>query len=179
METLMLLQGTILLWIQNNLRSDTLTPFFSFFTFLGNDGMVWIAIGAILVARKKTRNIGFLIWLSLFASLLICNGILKNLVQEARPFVHFPAIIPLDPAISAHSYSFPSGHASASFAAAFGIRKLGSPYGALAILLATLIAFSRMYLGVHFPLDVLGGLLTGYLSYKCAGWILSKRNTTS
>lgn len=178
METLMLLQGEILLLIQNGIRSDTLTPLFSFFTLLGNEGIVWIAIGAILVARKKTRNIGFLIWLSLFFSLIICNGILKNVVAEARPFVHFPAIIPLDPAISAHSYSFPSGHASASFAAAFGIRKLGSPFGVLAILLAALIAFSRMYLGVHFPLDVLGGLLTGYLSYKCADWILSKRNTT-
>ena len=94
---------------------------------------------------------------------LLTNVFLKNAVSRIRPYDAVEAIVPLVEKLS--DYSFPSGHTCASFASAFVYyRLLPRKYGVMTMVLAVLIAFSRLYLGVHYPTDVLGGFLIGVLS---------------
>lgn len=158
----MTLDGEILLWLQNNVRTDLLSKFFIFITRLGNGGMIWIAISLILLIPKKTRKTGIICALALILSLLFNNIILKNIFDRTRPFI---SIDGLDNLVTAKDASFPSGHTSSSFSAAVAIfRNLPKKYSFAAIILASLIAFSRLYLGVHYPSDIIGGILTGVFS---------------
>ena len=94
---------------------------------------------------------------------LITNVFLKNAVARIRPYDAVETIVPLVGKLS--DYSFPSGHTCASFASAFVYyRLLPRKYGILTMILAVLISFSRLYLGVHYPTDVLGGFFIGLLS---------------
>ena len=153
----------ILYFIQEFLRCDFLNKIFSFITSLGNGGFIWIVISIILLIPKKTRKAGVLSICSLLLCYVTNDLIIKKLVARERPFNKFSELIPLikKPA----DFSFPSGHSASSFASA-GIlfRYLDKKYGILAIVLAALIAFSRLYLGVHFPSDVIAGIIMGLLS---------------
>ena len=162
MDTLMHMQALFLLFLQDTIRTPLLTRILEFTTDLGNMGFVWVVPALLLLFRKKTRPLGIAVLTSLVLSLLITNGVLKNLVKEARPFVTYPEIIPLVTHVSASSYAFPSGHASASFAAApLFFHYLPKKFGIPALILAFLVSFSRLYLGVHYPLDVLAGVVIG------------------
>ncbi len=166
MEIIQQLDVSILLWIQENLRVDALTPFWKAITMLGNGGWFWIALGLGLFCFKRTRKTGIAVLAALVIGGLITNVALKNLVARIRPYDYTAAIRSLLPPQS--DYSFPSGHTCASFAAAFVcLRRLPRNWGAGAMVLAGLIAFSRLYLGVHFPTDILGGLVIGL----AAGWL--------
>lgn len=153
----------VLYLIQDSLRSPILTSFLEFMTDLGNNGYVWIALAVLLMTIRKCRKAGLTTMLALVINVILANGILKHLVQRPRPFdtygglqvlIHRPA-----------DWSFPSGHASASFAAAFVLyHYLPKKFSIPALILATLIAFSRLYLGVHYPSDVIGGAAIGYLT---------------
>lgn len=128
-------------------------------TFLGNGGLIWIAAAVIFIAVKRYRKTGIELACGLAGSGLICNLILKNLFARERPFsinetVTLLISAPLD-------YSFPSGHTAASFAAAAVIMHNDKRLGTAAYILASLIAFSRLYFYVHFPSDVLFGALLG------------------
>lgn len=150
----------ILLWIQSNMRSDVLTPTFRFITTLGNVGAIWILVTVFFLIFSKTRRTGFGCATALLTSLVFNNLILKNLVARVRPYDVIEGLIALIP--HPHDFSFPSGHTAASFAAASVIFvMLPKKYGICALILATLIAFSRLYLGVHYPTDVLFGMLSG------------------
>ena len=153
-----------LLFLQENVRSDVLTPIMTFITRLGDKGLFWIATAIILCFFKKTRPLGIMAGISLVFSVLINNAILKNLVARPRPYL--PETVGGKGLIllieEQHDWSFPSGHSGASFAAAVvylvkGPKKLGIP----SIILAALIAFSRLYVGVHYPTDVIAGIITG------------------
>lgn len=160
MEFLSVLDGNILLWIQENLRSDLLTPVFCFITSLGNGGIFWIICTVLLVLYPKTRKIGFMCACALIFSHIANNEILKNIICRARPFAQIPELTVLIDKPS--SYSFPSGHTASSFACAWPMfRKLPKKFGIPAIMLAALIGFSRLYIGVHYPGDVLCGMLFG------------------
>lgn len=164
MDSFFNFQAAIMLFLQENIRSGFLTSILEFMTDLGNEGIIWIVPAALLLIKKKTRACGAAILLSLVLSLLLTNGLLKNIFQEARPFVAYPEIIPLVTEVSASSYAFPSGHATSSFAAAFVIwRYLPRKWGICAMIIAVLISFSRIYLGVHYPGDVLAGFILGYI----------------
>lgn len=133
-------------------------------THLGDSGIFWILTGLVLFCFKKTRKMGFCVLLSLAGGLLIGNILLKNLVARDRPCWIDPAIQLLIE--NPGDFSFPSGHTMASFAAALPLfwegRREKIPFiGPAALVLAALIAFSRLYLFVHFPTDVLGGLVLG------------------
>lgn len=157
---------TILDFIQNNFSHPIVDEVMKFFSFLGNSGWVWILLGVSLLFFKKTRKIGITICLSLIFSLLICNITLKPLIARTRPYELREAIaLIID---RPNDFSFPSGHTSASFAAAVAIFAHDKRYGAIALTLASLIAFSRLYLYVHFPTDVLGGMIIGSLCGICA-----------
>lgn len=150
----------ILLFLQDVIRNPILTPFFIFVTKLGNAGAIWIALTVILLIPKKTRKIGCMSALALLGSLIINNLILKNLIARIRPYEIINGLVPLIEKPT--DYSFPSGHTGSSFAAACILyRKLPKRFGITALLLAMLIGFSRLYLGVHYPSDVLFGIISG------------------
>ncbi len=152
---------SILDFIRANLTSPFMDKVMIFFTILGNNGIVWVILSAILLISPKTRYIGFIALVALLFSLIINDEVLKNIIHRNRPFVgQVIEVIIKKPT----SFSFPSGHTSASFSAAFVFGKFfKKPYAVLTYLLATLIAFSRMYLYVHYPSDIIGGILSGFI----------------
>lgn len=154
------LDGNILLWIQEFVRNAFLTPVFLLVTTLGNKGAIWLAISVIMLFFKKTRKAGILSLAALLASFLIDNVILKNLIARTRPY---EVITGLQLLIEKQSdFSFPSGHTGSSFASAVVLYKeLPKKFGVPALILASLIGFSRLYVGVHYPTDVIGGALIG------------------
>lgn len=159
------MDGNILLWIQEHLRGDVLTPVMQFLTHLGDTAFIWIGMAAVFFLYRRTRGTGIQVLGALLLSLVVNNMILKNLVARVRPYEAVEGLIRIIE--KQPDWSFPSGHASSSFAAATVIwlnhRKTGWP----ALVLAGLIAFSRMYVGVHYPTDVLAGAAVGVLM----GWL--------
>lgn len=162
MEGFFQLDGNILLWIQEYIRNDFLTPIFKFITSLGDEGYVWIAIAIILVFVKKYRKVGLMVGASLLGSLVFNNMIVKNIVARPRPYRMIETLTILIP--EPGEYSFPSGHTSSSFAAGVVLYlMLPKKYGIPAMILAFLIGISRLYVGVHYPTDVFGGMVMGTL----------------
>lgn len=154
---------SILLFIQEYIRMDWMDGIWKFITFLGDAGWFWITLGVVLLIPKKTRKIGFMALLALGLGALITNVTLKPLIARTRPFDLVEAIVPL--VERPHDFSFPSGHTCASFAcAAVYYKMLPKKYGVPAVVLAALIGLSRLYVGVHYPTDVLGGLIVGIVS---------------
>ncbi|MDO4438268.1 MAG: phosphatase PAP2 family protein [Eubacteriales bacterium] len=165
----------ILRFIQENFRNEYLTAFFKFITSLGNAGWFWIALALVLLIFKKTRRTGTGTLLSLGTGFIITNLFLKNIVRRTRPYDAYSFIVPLIEHPS--DFSFPSGHTCASFAAAFVLyRAFPKKYSWLFLLLAVLIAFSRLYLGVHYPSDVLAGFVIGAFSACLSDLIMEKIN---
>lgn len=175
------MDGQILLFIQDNIRNPVLTPIVVFITRLGNAGIVWIAITLILLLRKSTRKTGWMSAVALVINLLICNLVLKNWVARIRPYDAIDALVPLVPKLS--DYSFPSGHSAASFATGIVcFRNLPKKAGVPILILAILISLSRLYVGVHYPTDVLGGIIVGIISAFLGEWIvrrIARRRDTS
>lgn len=156
------LDGGILLFLQENVRNPVMTPILRLITTLGNGGAVWIALTILLLCIPKTRKAGCMALAALLGTLLVNNMILKNLVARTRPYEVIEGLTyivrkPVD-------YSFPSGHEGCSFAVACVMfRRLPGRYGVPALILAILIALSRLYVGVHYPSDVLFGVISGIL----------------
>lgn len=169
MDVFLQMDANFLLWIQENLRQDFLTPFWTGITSLGDGGWFWLALSLLLTAFPQTRKVGLLALCSMALCALVTNVCLKNLVARPRPYTQIPGLTPLIP--PQKDWSFPSGHTTASFACA-GIywRMLPKKYGIAALVLAFLITFSRLYVGVHYPTDVLAGLIIGLFG----SWIVYK-----
>ena len=149
----------ILEYINENFSCKALDIFFSFITSLGNAGIIWIAAAIFLLLFKKTRKCGICLSASLILCLVLGNLTIKPLAARIRPFDVSKTINLI---ISApKDYSFPSGHTMSSFASAVCIFHFNRRLGALAFVLAALIALSRLYLCVHYPTDILGGIILG------------------
>lgn len=162
------LEFAVLDWIQSHLRCGFLDAVLPPITHLCDHGEIWILLALILLAIRRTRRQGAALSCGLVLDLVSCNLLLKPLFGRVRPFVLQPAVILLvEPPLDA---SFPSGHTAASFAAVFALKASGSPLWKPALALALVIAFSRLYLYVHWPSDVLGGALLGI----AAGWTGAK-----
>lgn len=153
----------ILAWIAEHLRSvfgDAVMPVI---TLLGDAGIFWIVVAVVLLFIPKYRKVGLGMGVALILGLLICNVTMKPLFARIRPYHYLAGQgVTIDLLIaSQHDFSFPSGHTLASFEAAVVLvmhdRKLGIP----ALILASLIAFSRLYLYVHYPTDVLFSVFLG------------------
>ena len=156
------LDGGILLWIQEYLRNPVFTPIVKVITTLGNGGAIWILLTLLILMLPKTRKVGCMMMAALLGTLLINNILLKNLVARTRPYEVIEGLTYLVRRPS--EYSCPSGHAGSSFAAAcVMLRRLPKRYGIPAFVLAILIALSRLYVGVHYPSDVLFGVISGIL----------------
>ena len=162
MTELMNLDGNILLWIQDNLRNDILTPIFKVITTLGDKGIFWIAVAVLLLILRKWK-LGGSVSIALILMLIINNMVLKELIDRTRPYEVVEGLVSVIGPVH-NSPSFPSGHTAGSFAAATVLfLKAPKRYGVPALILAVLIGFSRLYLGVHYPTDVLGGMVVGII----------------
>lgn len=172
LETLLNLDGGFLLLLQESVRNPMLDSLMKFITALGNGGMIWIGATILLLIPKKTRSIGMMSAVALLGSLIINNNIIKNIVQRPRPFVTFTDLQIIIPTPS--EYSFPSGHTSSSFAAAAVFyRHLPKKLGLPSVILAGLIGFSRLYVGVHYPTDVIAGVIMGILLSYLAEFLVN------
>lgn len=141
-------------------------------TFLGNGGLIWIISAVIMLFFAKYRKMGISIGVGLLEGVIIGNVLIKNLVARERPCwinenVQMLISIPQD-------YSFPSGHTLSSFIAATIIIHFNRWMGIAAYVLASIIAFSRLYLYVHFPTDVLTGILIGITIGMASNLVLDK-----
>ena len=151
----------ILNLIQDNLRCGFLDFLMPAISALGNGGAIWLAAAAVLLCFKKYRRCGVLLLLGLALGVLVGNVCLKNIIASPRPCW-------LDTTVqlliqSPDDYSFPSGHTLSSTIAAAILTSEDRRFGYAAIPLAALIAFSRMYLYVHFPSDIAGAICIGLL----------------
>lgn len=160
----------ILDFIQTYLRSGFGDVFMPFITKFGDGGIFWILFTVVLLLIPKTRRIGGVVAVSVIIEALCCNVILKPLVARVRPYDVREGIILLVNA--PRDFSFPSGHTGVSFAVVSGLY-FGRKYlekillWIPALVLSVLIALSRLYLYVHYPTDVLAGMVIGI----AAGWL--------
>lgn len=170
LEGLLRLDSGVLLWIQDVVRQDWLNPLVELYTHLGDAGMLWIVLSLLFLCFKPTRKAGIAGLVALVIGFLCTNVALKHLVGRPRPWLDVAGLVPLiregDP------NSFPSGHTCASFAAMSAWWRLlpGKWMGAAAGIMAVCMGLSRLYVGVHYPSDVLVGALVGLFS----GWLAWK-----
>ncbi len=171
LERLADIDGGILLFLQEVVRNPVLDPVMKVITTLGNAGIIWILITLLLFLSKKTRKVGWMSFSALLITLFLNNILIKNIVARPRPYYVIEALVPLIK--KPREFSFPSGHAGSSFASACILfRKLPKKYGIWALVLATLISISRIYVGVHYPTDILAGMVTG-IAYSFLGeWLV-------
>lgn len=152
----------MLLFIQENIRNPYLDPIFKAITHMGDGGIIWIVLTLIMLCFKKTRYAGICSGIALLGVFFFNNQLLKKLFNRTRPYETINDLICIvSPAVDA---SFPSGHTCTGFAfvaATYGL--VQKKYSYFLLLLASLIAFSRLYVGIHYPTDVLGGVVVGIL----------------
>lgn len=151
------LDFNILFWIQNLIRNDVFDVIIPFYTSLGEDGIIWIALGLILLIPKKYRKTGIMVLAALLVMLVVNNIVLKNLIARPRPCWTYPEMVQL--VHNPSSYSFPSGHTTSAFAVAFTVFSQHKKLGKVIIIMAAIMAFTRLYVFVHFPTDIYGGIL--------------------
>ncbi len=164
------MEAAFMLWIQEAVRNPFLNPLMVAITMLGNGGCIWILISVGLLFSKKTRKLGWICGISLLMMLLATNGIIKPLVARQRPYEAIEALQALVP--PPHGTSFPSGHTASAFAVAVVLfRNLKKKIGGCFLALAILISLSRIYVGVHYPTDVLGGILLGIICAYLAQYL--------
>lgn len=143
-----------------------------FFSTLGNEGFIWIAIGVVMLIIPRTRKCGLSVLLAMAVTFLLGNMFLKNLIARPRPCAVDTSVALLIPYPS--EYSFPSGHTSNGFAAAVSIFMCHRKPGVVALVVAGIIAFSRMYLFVHYPTDILGGIVLGIFDAWLVQMLIAK-----
>lgn len=153
----------ILDWIQANLKNGFGDIFWPIITLFGDGGIFWIGVAVVLLVFPKTRKTGIGMGIALVFGVVVCNITLKPLIGRIRPYdfkEQLGVTIPLL-ADRLHDYSFPSGHTIASFEASVVIFRNYKKAGIAAIILAFLIAFSRLYMYYHYPTDVLFSMVVG------------------
>ena len=167
----------ILDWIQAHLQSGFMDVAMPLITLLSEDGIFWMILATILLLFPRQRRTGLGMWLALAMGLVICNMILKPLVGRMRPYdfqelYNGVTIKLLIDGLSDNS--FPSGHTIAAFEACVallcGNKKLGVP----AVIMAFLVAFSRLYLYVHYPTDVIASIVLGSILAVVGYWRAGK-----
>lgn len=148
--------------IQNHFHNSFTNTVFPLISALGNSGIVWLIIAAIMIITKKYRRWGVVLLIAMAITYVTGELILKPLIARPRPcdvlvYAHNLVLR------HKHGYSFPSGHAGSSFTAATVLWKANRKWGIAAVTLASLIAFSRVFLLKHYPTDVIAGALLGFL----------------
>lgn len=183
------------LWLANPTAAKIMDLFWTSITHLGDEGIFCIAVGLILCIFKKTRKLGFAALIALGFASVMNSIVLKDLFDRARPYIMDASYwknvatdgwvytMPFE-SLKENSVSFPSGHTASSFAFATGIFYIDKKKGIFPLILAALIGFSRIYIHVHYPSDVLGGVITGIvfgliacvIAFKVFGKLLDRIN---
>lgn len=163
----------VLHWIRENLSCGFLDLFMPAVSALGNGGAVWLLSAACLLCTRKYRRQGVILLAGLAVGVLVGNLFLKNLIARPRPCWLDPGVRLLIP--SPADYSFPSGHTLSSVIGATVLTRTDHRFGWAAVPLAALIAFSRLYLYVHFPSDVLFAAVLGVAIGELAFRLGSRR----
>ena len=173
MEVFNIWESNIVLFVQENLRFGFLNPIMQFITSLGDEGIVPIALCIIFIIIKKTRKVGVTAGLSLALEAILINLTIKKIVGRTRPYVVNEAIEYITTRPSDNS--FPSGHTGCMFAVASVLfymmpKKVGIP----AMIIASLVGISRLYVGVHYPTDIIAGFIIGMFTGFIAKLIVEK-----
>lgn len=169
---------TILNFIQQHLRSELMDKIMVTITHLGDAGIMWIILTLVLLLIPKTRKVGFVLVLALAFDVILCNFMIKPFIARTRPYDINTAIELL---IGRQvDYSFPSGHTAAGITCTVALYFMRQKWlWKMTLLLSLLIGFSRMYLYVHFPTDIIGGIVIGIicgtLGYITARQIAKRR----
>lgn len=177
LQLIQALDTAILLFIQEFIRFSWLDlPMIAVST-LGNAGLIWIVLGIVLVLYPKTRKYGTLALLSLLVCFIFNNLLLKNLIARPRPYTQIAELVMLMDC--PNDFSFPSGHTCAAFATAGSLlwsmdrqwNKIRIP----SLVIAVWMGFSRLYVGVHYPTDVIAAALIGLLGSRLVCHIFAPR----
>ena len=166
----------ILFFIRDYIRNPFLNVVVPFYTTLGDDGIIWIALGLIMLIPPKTRKCGIMVLAALLVMVVFNNLLLKNIIARARPFATYPELIEnlIGVIHVPSSYSFPSGHTVSAMAVAFTVLTQHKKLGSIVLVFATLMGLSRLYVGVHFPTDVYGGMIVGAIIALFVYWAEKK-----
>ena len=160
-ETIEKIDCSVLLWIKNNIHSSSLIIVMRLLSFVSENGIMWIAASLAMMFKKEYRKNAVLVLAALLLSHIFANIIIKPAVSRLRPFVKYPQFTALTAPPA--EFSFPSGHSTSSFAAAYFIGRTGKFPAAAAYSAAALIALSRICLFVHYPSDIIAGAVLGTL----------------
>ena len=166
----------ILFWIREHLTNPFLDTVMPYISSLARHGEFWILLALILLCFKKTRKAGVAMAIAMACGFLVGNLGLKNIIARTRPYDIVNIQLLVD---KLSDFSFPSGHTLVSFNAAIALHHYHRKWGVVALVLASLIALSRLYLFVHYPTDVLAGLLLAIgialASCRLVDWLWSRK----
>lgn len=173
MEFILEFDDKVIHFVDENLRCEFMDKIMRFVSSLGNNGAIWIGIAfALIILGGEKRKAGWLMIFSLAVEASICNVIIKPTVARVRPNDKHNLDITIK---RPTDYSFPSGHTAASFAAAYSMCLSGFKKGLPMIYLSILMGFSRIYLLVHYPMDVIVGAILGIVSASSVHKLSRKR----
>ena len=161
----------ILWWIREHLTNPFLDTVMPYISSLARHGEFWILVALVLVCFKKTRKAGVAMGIAMACGYLIGNMGMKNLFARTRPYDVVEVKLLVE---KLHDFSFPSGHTLVSFEAATALWYYHRKWGVAALVLAALIAYSRLYLFVHYPTDVLVGAMLGIGIALAACWLTNR-----
>lgn len=173
-ELIQNIDETVLVWIAEHLRCAVLDPVMKIYTQLGNAGLLFIGLALVMLCFRQTRRAGASALCAMLLGLIVVNFTIKPLVSRMRPWLVIEGFVNLVPEHDPNS--FPSGHTNAAFAFAAALCAVQPQRWAKAAALcaAALMGLSRLYVGVHFPSDVLAGAVIGTLCGLAGAWIVKK-----
>ena len=162
----------VLVWIAQNIRNGLLDPIMKIYTQMGNTGLLFIVLGLAMLLFRPTRKAGFSALCAMLIGLVVVNFTIKPLIARERPWLVIEGFVNL---VEEHDpNSFPSGHTNAAFAFALALC-MAAPkrwMKVTAVCMAVVMGLSRLYVGVHFPSDVLAGAVIGSLCGLAGAWVV-------